>query len=210
MKIYDISLTLSPELTTSPGENFFNLESVKNFKDHQVNLSKVTLGNHNGTHIDAPLHFIEGGMGAREIDIEKLIGECQVLEIAPKTNLIEKEEIDGKISSERVLFKTTNSNKLFEPFTSDYISIGQSGAEYLVEKKVKLVGIDYFGCEAKGSPGHPVHTTLLKNKIVILEGIDLSQIEEGNYEIFVGALKIKGSDGAPARVFLSQSRHLIV
>jgi arylformamidase len=203
MKIYDISLTLSPNLVTSPTENFLNLEFVKNFTEHQVNLSKLTLGSHNGTHIDAPLHFLEDGKDVSQIDVEKLLGPCQVLEVLPtKGTTIEKADIEGKITSERVLFKTTNSLLLTKPFTAEYISIGVSAAEYLVEKKVKLVGIDYFGCEVKGSPGHPVHTTLLKNEIVIVEGVNLTDVPDGDYEIFVGALKVDGADGGPARVFL--------
>lgn len=204
MKIYDISLTLSPELKTSPNENFFNLEFIKKFRENQVNLSKVTLGNHNGTHVDAPLHFLENGKGVDQINTEQLIGHCQVLEVLPKGFTIEKEDIETKITSERVLFKTTNSLLLDKPFTTEYISIGLSAAEYLVEQKVKLVGIDYFGCEAKGSPGHPVHNTLLRGEVVIVEGINLADIEAGEYAIFVGPLKIAGADGAPARVFLTK------
>jgi arylformamidase len=202
MKIYDISLTLSPKLTTFPNEDFFNLEFVKHFSENQVNLSKITLGTHNGTHIDAPLHFLENGKSVDQINSDQLIGHCQVLEVLPKAKTIEKTDIENKINSERVLFKTANSLLLDKPFTSEYIAIGLSAAEYLVQKKVKLVGIDYFGCEAKGSPGHPVHTTLLKNEIIIVEGINLSDVEPGEYEIFVGPLKIADAEGAPARIFL--------
>ena len=202
MKIYDISLTLSPNLTTSPNEDFFHLEFVKRFAHNQVNLSKLTLGNHNGTHIDAPFHFVEDGKTVEKVDPEKLIGPCQVLEVAPKTNLIEKSDIEGKIKSKRILFKTSNSALLDKPFTSNYVSIGLSSAQYLAGLKTELVGIDYFGCEAKGSPGHPVHTVLLKSDVVIVEGINLLEVEPGEYEIFVGALKIAAAEATPARVFL--------
>lgn len=204
MKIYDISLTYSTKLTTSPKENFFKLSKVKNFKTNLVNVSKLTLGTHNGTHIDAPLHFIDNANSSAEIESRKLIGPCQVIQVKPKANLIEREDIEGKITEKRVLFKTTNSELLDKPFTSDYISIGLSAAQYLAGNKVELVGIDYFGCEAKGSPGHPVHTILLKSDVVIVEGVDLSKIKPGKYEIFVGSLKISDSDGAPARVFLTK------
>ena len=202
MKIYDISLTLSPNLTTSPNEDFFHLEFVKRFAHNQVNLSKLTLGNHNGTHIDAPFHFVEDGKTVEKVDPEKLIGPCQVLEVAPKTNLIEKSDIEGKIKSKRILFKTSNSALLDKPFTSNYVSIGLSSAQYLAGLKTELVGIDYFGCEAKGSPGHPVHTVLLKSDVVIVEGINLLEVEPGEYEILVGALKLAAAEATPARVFL--------
>lgn len=204
MKIIDITLPLSSKLVTSPTEAFFKLERIKTFAENGVNLSKLTLGVHNGTHIDAPLHFSNGGKGTSEIDPKKLLGPCQVLRVKTTTNLIEKSDIEGRINSERVLFKTTNSQLLTKPFTTNYIAIGFSAAEYLIEKKVKLVGIDYFGSEAKGSPGHPVHTTLLKNEIVIVEAVNLAEVEPGDYEIFVGALAIENSDGAPARILLVQ------
>lgn len=205
MKIYDISLTYSPDLITPPSEKFFDLQRVKNFAENQVNVSKVTLGSHNGTHIDAPLHFIENGNDSSQIDVRKFIGPCQVLEVKPKSNLIEHDDIVNKIKSKRVLFKTTNSTLLEKPFTTDYISIGLTAAQYLVANKVELVGIDYFGCEAKGSPGHLVHNILLKSDVLIVEGVNLAKIKPGNYDIFVGALKIADSDGAPARVFLINS-----
>lgn len=204
MKIFDISLTFSPNLVTSPNEKFFGLKRVKNITDNQVNVSKITLGSHNGTHIDAPLHFIKDGKDSSQIDVRKFIGPCQVLEIRPKTNLIERDDIVNKIKSKRILFKTTNSELLEKPFTSEYISIGLTAAQYLAGNKIELVGIDYFGCEAKGSPGHPVHNILLKSDVVIIEGINLSKVKPGNYDIFVGALKIADSDGAPARIFLTQ------
>jgi len=202
MKIFDVTLPLSPDLVTSPGENFFALEFTKTFEESGANVSKLTVGNHNGTHVDAPLHFLKDGGDTTTIDPTVLVGPCQVLEVKPSGLLIEKADIEGRIKGERVIFKTTNSALLTQPFTADYISVGLSAAEYLVEQGVKLVGVDYFGCEAKGSPGHPVHTTLLKSQVVIVEGLNLSEVEQGEYEIFVGALKISGAEASSARVLL--------
>src|SRR5437879_515046 len=109
MKIFDATLTVSNDLVTSPGENFFKLDWVKNFAEHKANVSKLTVGNHNGTHVDAPLHFIDGGGDTTTIDPDSLVGPCQVLEVKPNGLLIERVDIEGKINAERVVFKTTNS-----------------------------------------------------------------------------------------------------
>lgn len=204
MKIFDISLTYAPNSVTSRTEKFFDLKRVKSISENQVNISKITLGSHSGTHIDAPLHYVESGKDSSQIDIRKFIGPCQVLEVKPKNNLIERDDIVNKIKSKRILFKTTNSELLEKPFTSDYISIGLTAAQYLTGNKVELVGIDYFSCVAKGTLSIQIHNVLLRSDVVIVEGINLSKVKPGNYDIFVGALKIGNSDGAPARIFLVQ------
>jgi len=204
MKIIDISLPVSNETLVHPSEDFLKIEPNRRFKKDGVRTSKIAIGSHTGTHIDAPRHFLEKGVGIDKIDLEKCMGPAQVVEIPKNVGIIEKEQLKGKINTPRVLFKTKNSASLNKPYTKDFASLGVSGAEYLIEKKVVLVGIDYVGIEASGSPGHPVHTKLLGNKVVIVEGLNLSKVSEGKYELRILPISFTNLEAAPARAVLIQ------
>ncbi len=201
-KIIDISLSLYNGTLVHPSEEFLKIEPNRTFEKDGIRTSKITLGSHTGTHIDAPSHFLEKGKTINEINLDKCMGQCQVIEISEELQTIEKEHIDGKISSKRVLFKTKNSKLLNKPYTKDITSLSISAAEYLIERNVVLVGIDYTGIEASGSPGHPVHTKLLEKEIVIVESLNLTDIKPGNYELIVLPLRLKNLDGSPARAIL--------
>ena len=201
-KIIDISLSLYNGTLVHPSEEFLKIEPNRTFEKDGIRTSKITLGSHTGTHIDAPSHFLEKGKTINEINLDKCMGQCQVIEISEELQTIEKEHIDGKISSKRVLFKTKNSKLLNKPYTKDITSLSISAAEYLIERNVVLVGIDYTGIEASGSPGHPVHTKLLEKEIVIVESLNLTDIKPGNYELIVLPLRLKNLDGSPARTIL--------
>lgn len=201
-KIIDISLSLYNGTLVHPSEEFLKIEPNRTFEKDGVRTSKITLGSHTGTHIDAPSHFLGKGKTINEINLDKCMGQCQVIEISEELQTIEKEHIDGKISSKRVLFKTKNSKLLNKPYTKNITSLSISAAEYLIERNVVLVGIDYTGIEASGSPGHPVHTKLLEKEIVIVEGINLSEVNPGNYELIVLPLRLTDLDGSPARAVL--------
>ena len=203
MKIIDISLTLHPGLVVWQGDP--NIELITDTtveKDGSMN-SSLRLGAHNGTHIDAPAHFLKNGFGVNKIDPKKLVGLCTILEI--EEDEITKEVLQGKDFGPKVLFKTKNSQrKLLEDpvFHADYVYLTEDGAEYLVDKEVELVGIDYLGIEKKSAPGHPVHTKLLEKEIVIVEGLNLVDVRPGSYELIVLPLKLKDLDGSPARAVL--------
>lgn len=201
-KIIDISLSLYNGTLVHPSEEFLKIEPNRTFEKDGVRTSKLTFGSHTGTHIDAPSHFLEKGKTIAEINLDKCMGKCQVVEISEELQTIEKEHIDGKINSNRVLFKTKNSKLLNKPYTKDITSLSISAAEYLIEKNIVLVGIDYTGIEASGSPGHPVHTKLLEKEIVIVEGLNLEDVNAGNYELIVLPLRLKNLDGSPARAIL--------
>ena len=200
MKYYDISLVLDEKTISWPGDTKFSrIEKRGTSID-----SKVIISTHTGTHIDAPKHFLFDLGGVDAISLKKMVGPARVLEIKGK-NLISKEMLQkfNIKKGERILFKTRNSGlyKLGK-FTSDYVSLSLDGARYLAGKKISLVGIDYFGIEAKSSPGHPVHKTLLGAGIVNVEGLDLSKIKPGKYNLAALPLKIRAGDGSPARVVL--------
>lgn len=206
-KFYDISAPLDSDLASWPGEEGFLREEKKS---GEAVVSKIRFGSHTGTHIDAPKHFIENGNSIDNLLLSSLIGECHVLNIKHSGHLITTKDISGlPRNAKRVVFKTKNTEKgliLNKDFRVDYISLDKNAAQELVKRKVKLVGIDYLSIEAKGSAGHPVHKTLLKAGIIIIEGCNLKGIKPGKYELIALPLRIKDGDGSPARVILKKTK----
>jgi arylformamidase len=200
MKFYDITVPLSPKTANWPGGVEFKREDIQT----SAIVSTLTIRSHYATHVDAPKHFLFDKKSVDQLPLESLVGKYKVFESKAK-KLIEIGEIKKlKINpGDRILFKTRNSKLVTNPvFTSDYVSLSVEAAEYLAKKKIILVGIDYFGIEAKGSPGHLVHKTLLSKNIVIVEGVNLSKIKPGTYNGAILPLKIEGGDGSPARAVL--------
>jgi arylformamidase len=170
------------------------------------NVSLITMGSHTGTHIDPPYHFEKYGTRADEIPLEVLIGPALVVDTS-------REVIEGSFlrgldltGVERVLFKTRNSGYLRDgAFSDEFVRLTPDAAEYLVWLGVKLVGVDYITVEAADDQGQPVHKAFLKAGVVILEGLDLSGVTPGAYELICLPLKVKDGDGAPARVVLRET-----
>ena len=204
-QFFDITTPLNSSLIAWPGESGFSRTPDLG---EEAEVSRLEMGSHTGTHIDAPKHFIRGGDSIDNLFLDSLIGKCVVVELEYSGNLISKEDID-KIPKgfERVIFKTENSRKNLltkNEFETNFVSLSLEAAEELVKRNFKLVGVDYLSVEAKGSPGHPVHNTLLKNNIVSLEGCNLVDIVSGEYKIYALPLRIEGGDGSPARVVLEK------
>lgn len=203
MTIIDISVTLTPDLVVWPGEKHFERVPTKDIDKDGVVVSNIGFGSHTGTHIDAPKHFVKGGISIDQIDLNRLIGPCQVIEYIGEGDLTLKECVDQQITQERVLFKLGNSPLLKQKeFIEEYRALTSEVAEFLVEGDIKLVGVDYLSVERKGSPGHPTHIKFLKNEVVIIEGLDLENVEPGEYQLIALPLKIESGDGCPARVVL--------
>lgn len=207
MRIVDISLPISPRLPVWPGDPPVKIEKLSLIADGaDANVSHISCGVHMGTHVDAPNHFIEGGKGIETLALEVLIGSAYVLD------LIGVETIDAQTLEaaqlpegvERILFKTRNSMYWatgIHTFQEDFVAVDSSGAEWLVGRGIQLVGVDYLSV-APFEAGVPTHQTLLRHGVVILEGLDLSSVESGWYELACLPLKIIASDGAPARAVL--------
>lgn len=210
MKIHDITVTISaatPIYKGDPGVEFTSFKAIAN--GSSANVSQIGFGVHTATHVDAPNHFIDGAKRVHQIDPYKLIGPCRVIEVPKDVVGIEPEHVGDLTGVERVLFKTQNSDFWATPedgFRTDFSYLVPATARLLVENGIVLVGIDYLSIEKSGSPGHPVHITLLENEIVILEGVDLRGVEPGDYEIICMPLKYDGAtgDGSPARTFLRE------
>ncbi len=162
---------------------------------------------HTATHVDAPNHFIDGARRVHELDPQKLIGPCRVIEVDRDVTAIEPHHVGDLDGVSRVIFKTKNSDFWATPedgFRTDFAYLVPETARALAEANIVLVGIDYLSIEKSGSSGHPVHVALLGKEIVILEGVDLRQVQAGDYELICAPLKYDGAtgDGAPARTFL--------
>lgn len=200
MRFWDISLPLDHTTIAWPGDTKFTRKENRG----SGIVSKLILSTHAGTHIDAPKHFLFDRNGVDQIALSKLIGMARVLPINSANQIIAKDLKRFTIKAhDKILFKTRNSKLLRgKKFTADYVSLSLEGAKYLAGKNIDLVGTDYFGIEAKGSAGHPVHKVLLKSGIVVLEGADLSKVKPGIYNIAALPLKIKAGDGSPARAVL--------
>lgn len=206
--IYDITVPISletPIYKRDPGVEITSFKSIA--RGDTANVSQISMGMHTATHVDAPNHFIDGALRVHELDPEKFVGPCRVIEMAETVVAIEPEHVGDIEGVSRVLFKTRNSAFWAEPekgFRTDFTYITVSTAELLVGSGVVLVGIDYLSIEKSGSPGHPVHITLLENEVVILEGVDLRDVPAGDYGIICMPLKYigGGGDGAPARTML--------
>jgi arylformamidase len=210
MKIHDVSLVLRPEMITWPGEPAPRIEPLKRIsKGDGNNVSIVTLGDHTGTHVDPPLHFIEGGNTVDKLPLDALVGRCRVLEFNGPGHVSGAWLDSAKIpdGTQRLLFKTPNSARWGDPtatFTRDFTTINASAAKWCVDHGVKLVGIDYLSIEPQGpeKEGYPVHNTLLGAAVVIIEGLDLRGVAAGQYELVCAPIKLLDGDGAPARVLL--------
>jgi arylformamidase len=210
MKIYDITVPISAETPIYKGDPGVEIQSFKSISNgSSANVSQISMGAHTATHVDAPNHFIDGTLRVHELDPQRLVGPCRVIGIADDVTAIEPDHVGDIAGVERVLFKTRNSAFWAEPelgFRPDYTYLTLATAKLLADDGVVLVGIDYLSIEKSGSPGHPVHVTLLEKEIVILEGVDLRNVEPGDYEIICMPLKYDGAngDGAPARTMLRE------
>lgn len=208
MRIYDISLSISPALPVWPGDPPVELELIESMKDGaHANVSRLSAGVHTGTHVDAPHHFLNDGRTVEQLPLDVLTGPCYVAQLPDDMDSISAEVLDGIPLAEgttRLLFGTRNSHlwaRGEKSFQKDFVAVTEDGAEWLVAHGIRLVGVDYLSVAPYGE-SVPTHTVLLKAGVVILEGLNLSQVLRGFYDLYCLPLKLEGSDGAPARAIL--------
>jgi arylformamidase len=210
MKIYDVSVPISARTPTYPGDPGIDISQWLSLdKGDPANVTALYFGAHTGTHIDAPAHFIRDGTPVSLLKLETLVGEVRVIEMPTDVLEITETLIDSycPAGSTRVLFKTRNSefwNETNGEFHSDYSYISPGAARRLVANGIQLVGIDYLSVEGFQSENFETHEVLLGNGVIIVEGLDLRDINEGVYELICLPIKVAGGtgDGAPARVIL--------
>lgn len=208
MRIYDVTVPISKDMVVYPGDPPVKIErkSTINKNDAKSNLSRYSFGSHTGTHIDAPFHFLENGITVDKLPLELLMGRARVVEVtAPRIDETVLEEFDFTADA-RVLFKTRNSYLWSQKsFVQDYVYITPGAARALVNEGIKVIGIDYLSVEKYGAENFDTHLTLLGAGTLIIEGLDLREVEPGDYELICLPLKVKDGDGAPVRVVLRQN-----
>jgi arylformamidase len=206
-KFLDVSVSLAPGIPAYPGNPEFELQPVKRIAaGGSSNVSKLVMGTHTGTHVDAPKHFLDDAAGVDGLSLDLLLGRARVVEI-PKRGGIGAEELAaaGLREDLRVLLKTPNSALWNDPgFHTDYTYLTEEAAKYLVGQGVRVIGVDYLSVEQFKKAGAPAHRALLSHGIVIIEGLNLSEVEPGMYEMYCLPLRVAGGDGAPARVILKR------
>jgi arylformamidase len=208
--IYDLSVPIGTELPTYPGDPALKIDNWSSLANGgSANVSALCFSAHTGTHVDAPAHFIEGAKMVESLDLEVLIGEAQVIEVPEDMITIDEEFVAANCApgTTRVLFKTRNSvfwTRDKTDFRTDFTHLEVQAARRLVERGVKLVGIDYLSIEKFHSQDHAVHRALLAHEVIILEGLNFSEVPAGKYELICLPLRLRShlGDGAPARAIL--------
>jgi len=203
MEIIDISLSIQKDMILYPGDSEFQLTKVLDMTNtgDEVNLSKIEMSVHTGTHVESPLHFIEDGKTINDLSLSNFYGHCKVIDLTGLNynNKITKIQLKDKgiDSGIIVLIKTKNSLLYQDKFREDYISLAKDGVKHLVEIGIKAIGIDYLSIGDS-----EIHQMLLSEGIVVYEGLNLAHVVPGNY-IFVGfPLKIVDSEASPTRAVL--------
>jgi arylformamidase len=210
MPIYDLSVPISSELATYPGDPAIEIREWSSLaKGDAANVSALSLGAHTGTHVDAPAHFIAGSKKVESLALNVLIGEAEVIEVPEECPVIDEEFVAANCApgTTRVIFKTRNSAAWTTDnteFRTDFTHLDLPAAQRLAKLGVKLVGIDYLSIEKFGSQDHEVHRALLAHQVIILEGLDLTDVPAGTYELICLPLRLRSNlgDGAPARAVL--------
>ena len=208
MKLIDVTVPLDSKLPSYPGNAPFTIEAVKRLSQgDSSNVSTLHLSAHSGTHVDAPRHFFDEAPGPEAMPLELLCGRARVVEVRARQGIGARELSTLDLTEDvRLLIKTRNSQLWGSPdFHTDYVGITEEGARHLVDRGVKVLGIDYLSVEEFKKPGAPAHHVLLGGGTIVIEGLDLREVEPGIYEMFCLPLRIVGADGAPARVVLRQS-----
>jgi arylformamidase len=202
----DVSIPLHEDMAVFTGDPRFHIERTSSMADGAVcNVSRMDLGVHTGTHIDAPVHFLDGSEGAETIPLDALIGPAWVVDAGAAGPTITAEDVEGfdlPPDEVRLLLRTRSAHLWDAPaFDPTFVAPDATGAEALVRRGVRLVGMDYLSVAPFGDPT-PTHRVLLSAGVVVVEGLDLRAVTPGPYELVCLPLRIVGSDGAPARALL--------
>jgi arylformamidase len=208
MKIFDISLTISPNMPIWPGDPLIELELIDSIDNGaQANVSRLSASVHIGTHIDAPHHFMNDGRTIEQLSLEVLTGRCYVVQLPDGVEAITAEAVEGMSlpkDVKRVLFGTSNSrfwSRGETEFQEDFVAVTEDGAQWLVDHGLQLVGVDYLSVAPYGD-SVPTHRILLQAGVIVVEGLDLSAVPRGFYDLYCLPLKLLGAEGAPARAIL--------
>jgi arylformamidase len=208
LKIYDISLPLNPDLPVWPGDPAVVLERFRSISEGNIsNDSRLACSVHSGTHVDAPIHFLEDGSSVEQLPLDALVGPAEVMEVG-NADLITPEILERAglpDETTRLLVKTRNSELWTDSrhaFNPDFVALSSQAARWIVNRGICLVGVDYLSVQRFGDKDCATHRVLLAAGVVILEGLDMREITPGSYQLICLPIKLTGSDGAPVRAIL--------
>ncbi len=202
----DISVPLRSGMVHWPDNPPVKIERMLDIDRGDVaNVSTISLGSHTGTHMDAPIHFVRDGEGMDKMPLEATIGPARVIEVQDPESVKPEDLVEHELGrGERVLLKTRNSSSSWwtRDFIEDFVYVSRESASYLAERGVRTVGVDYLSVGGYFRDGAETHQALLGAGIWVIEGLNLSQVDPGEYDLLCLPLKIEGGDGAPARALL--------
>ncbi|MBK8189495.1 MAG: cyclase family protein [Vampirovibrionales bacterium] len=206
MTLLDISAPIDGRLVVWPGDPPIEAYRALDIaRGDPATVSRLSLGSHTGTHVDAPCHFLPDGQTLDEMPLSIFVGPARVFEIAdPCAITVEELEAFDWAGVSRALFKTKNSARpwFHEPFHENFVYVSLAAADFLIARGVRLIGVDYLSVEAFDSVGAPCHKRLLGAGVALLEGLYLAQATAGDYDLTCLPLALVGADGAPARAIL--------
>jgi arylformamidase len=208
VRLWDVSVAIEPGMVQWAGEEICASEPMSRTPDDVANVTRLVLTTHTGTHVDPPRHFVHGGETVDIVPLDRWIGPCWVADCSaagPEIDVADLEHAAIPTGTERLLLRTTNS-ALWRShpgtFYDRYVGLSLAGAEWVVARGIRLVGIDYLSIGQVHTTNVETHLTLLGNDVVIVEGLNLTEIVPGAYELLCLPLKVRDGDGAPARVVL--------
>lgn len=210
MKIHDVTIPLSKETPVWEGDKGIRISQVALIRNgRDFNVSRIEMGVHAGTHIDAPRHLFVEGNTVDQISLDRLVGKVEVIRIPDCVDAITPEVLWANGFNKdikRLLIRSANSNYWRSNphiFHDEYTAVTTDAARIIAEAKLYLVGIDYFSISPMNDLIKP-HQVLLESGVIILENLNLSNVPPGFYDIYCLPLKLIGTDGAPARVILTE------
>ena len=206
MKIIDISMPVYKGMINYPGDPKVDIIKEKTFQKDGVIVSKIAMGLHTGTHIDAPLHYLPDGKAIDQIPLVSLTGNALVCDLSFVSDCVKAKDLKKFLieKGDIVFLKTNNSSINRKKFTKKYIYLDSEGADYLIEKRIKAIGIDCLSIEKYDSPDAVVHKKLLREDIPVIEGLILGHVAGGRYLTHCSPLRILGAEASPARCVLVQ------
>jgi arylformamidase len=204
MKFVDVSVPIADAMTVYRGNPRVRLRRAMTLRKDGVNLSELCLGSHTGTHVDAPNHFLRGATGIDRVALDRFMGPAWVADLRRVRGGISAAHLEAAripTGASRLLLRTSNSRWWHppRPFQTEFVYLAPDGADWVVERRVRLVGIDYLSIEGYQVAGAPTHKRLLAADIPILEGLDLFNVEPGSWQLVALPLRIKDGDAGLTR-----------
>lgn len=207
IEIIDISLPITAAMPVYPGTAATEIKTVKSGSGTAI-VSEIAMTSHTGTHIDAPNHVDGGGdKSIDELPLDRFYGQCTVLDLSDCGASVDVDDLRAHNikPGDRILLKTANSSRGYEKFYEDYVYLEGEAARYLAATGVSLVGIDALSVKQRGSSDNTAHTALLSGGIPLLEGLNLANVDGGEYTLIAFPLAFRGIDGSPTRAILVRS-----